>query len=256
MQRLRRRACSRSCRRARPTTTCCCTGRSTICRGRPAGLMRQYGMHENAWLTESSDRHAWPLKLLDAGYSLRFHLRRAARAARSRATARCVAPGGRYRGAAWCRRRAACPSRRSTGCSSCEASGRTVVVRSLAQDVPGFGKLEARRARVAGDARRSPHCAAAAGRRGYATLAQASRAARAGGRGRSCVHAPRARRRPRLLLREPRATAFDGWLRLATPAEAALLLDPLTGRRARRPLKHRRRRHVRASIYSSRAANR
>ena len=62
---------------------------------RSDGLMQQYGVHENKWLTNRQPA-ASPRKLLESGYSLRLRFRCAAQSG-ARERRGPVAPGARYR---------------------------------------------------------------------------------------------------------------------------------------------------------------
>jgi len=191
----------------------------------PAGLMRQYGMHDNAWLTESSTGKR-ALKLLAAGVS--FDLVSDAQLARLTVErGALIAPGGRYAALL-------VPAARRISKTTLarlielKHAGAPVVFEALPEDVPGFAQLAQRRAQfrtmLANPALRGavtdvdtqlaqlriPHEPAAAAGLGVV------RRARPDGHDYFFVNLG--------------ATAFDGWLALGKPAAAALLLDPLTGK--------------------------
>ena len=186
---------------------------------------------------------------------VRLHLRRAARAAARARWRSSWRPGGRYarhRGSA---PRAACPSRDAAQTlRDCDEAARRGV-RSCPQDVPGYGRLEARRA-SSRSCSRNRRCGR--GRRAdiearSLELGVRARAAPAAG---LALHPPRARRRLRLFPRQSRrqGTSTAG-CSSATPASLRVLLDPLTGAQARRPLRTGTR-GWRRSICSSPAASR
>jgi hypothetical protein len=188
-----------------------------------AGLMEQYGVHENKWLTEAPvGRMA--AKLLQEGYAFDF----VSDAQLQRVSVKdgvLVAPGGRYRVIA-------VPATRRMSVETLErlrdlaAQGAHVTFESLPQDVPGFGNLDARRARL------------------HALLEDPVIRASVSGGGASTAGLPQeeAAKAGLALIRRARADghdyffanqtgqAFDGWLQLGTPGNFAMILDPLTGR--------------------------
>jgi hypothetical protein len=112
----------------------------------PAGLMRQYGMHENAW---SKDSHAGrlALRLLNAGYSFDF-VSDAQLPQLTTESASIFSTGGLYDVIV-------VPATRRMPLESLQAlhdlarDGARVVFESPPEDVPGFGKLAERRAAFA-----------------------------------------------------------------------------------------------------------
>jgi len=191
----------------------------------PVGLMRQYGMHDNAWLTESSTGKL-ALKLLSAGYS--FDLISDAQLARLRVErGALVAPGGRYAALLLPAARRI-PLATVAKLIELRHSGAPVVFEELPQDVPGFGHLEERRARLrtmlADPALRRPPGDMDAQ---LARLRIPREPAAAAG----IAFVRRARPEGHdYFFVNLGATAFDGWLGLGKPAAAAVLLDPSTGR--------------------------
>jgi hypothetical protein len=190
------------------------------------GLMRQLGMHENGWLVDSS-MGRMALRLLEAGYTFDFvsdaqlHALRVERGA-------VVAPGGTYK-------LIVIPAARRMSVESLakllalEEAGATLRFESLPTDVPGYGRLAARRAEL------KALLAKYATRGGGATDIDAElgklglRREAASAAGLSFI------RRARddgfdYFFANLGPAHFDGWLQLATPAAAVMLFDPLTGR--------------------------
>jgi hypothetical protein len=190
-----------------------------------AGLMRQYGMHDNGWLVDSSTgREA--LALLQAGYS--FDLISDAQLQRVEVDhGALVAPGGRYQVVL-------IPAARRMPVATLERllalkrRGARVIFATLPADVPGFGTLEARRAELkallAALELREPagEVAARLERLGIRREAAAAN-------GLAFIRRARGDGYDYFLV-NLRAGTFDGWLPLATAAGSALIMDPLTGR--------------------------
>jgi hypothetical protein len=193
----------------------------------PAGLMRQYGMHENAWLTESSTAHV-ALKLLDAGYTFDLVSDAQLRQLKVEGGA-LVAPGGRYPVLLVPAARRI-PVATLARLQELARAGAVVVFESLPQDVPGFGHLEERRAQLR-TLLADPALRAAVAQPDVATrLAQLGiRREPAAAAGLAFVRRARPEGHDYFFVNLG-AKAFDGWLSLGTEAAAALLLDPLTGR--------------------------
>jgi hypothetical protein len=191
-----------------------------------AGLMEQYGVHENKWLTESAAGRL-SAKLLQAGFTFDFvsdaQLQRV-----SVNKGALVAPGGRYRVIV-------VPAARRMPVETLERlrdlakRGARVMFESLPQDVPGFGKLESRRAalqklledpllRAASVGEQLEHTLAATIPREQAAAVGLAHIRRASAEGHDYFFANLG------------ANAFDGWLQLGVAASSAKILDPLTGR--------------------------
>ncbi len=187
-----------------------------------AGLMEHYGVHENKWLTEApAGRMA--AKLLQAGYSFDF----VSDAQLLRVTVKdgaLVTPGGRYRSLV-------VPATRRMSVETLERlrdlikQGARVQFESLPQDVPGFGNLEVRRAKLRALLEDPALRAGVVGENlpgGPVPQEQASQA--------GLAHIRRARPDGYdYFFANLTGTAFDGWLQLGTPGEFAMILDPLTG---------------------------
>jgi hypothetical protein len=180
-----------------------------------AGLMEHYGVHENKWLTEApAGRMAG--EALAGGLLVRFRFRRAvATPDRER---RCDRGAGRplpQHGG---------PATRRMSVETLERlrdlvkQGARVEFESLPQDVPGFGSLEARRAKLRA-LLEDPALRAGVGRR---KSAFGLGAARAGVPGRTRAHPSRSPRRLRLLLRQPHG---QGIRRLAAARYAGRIRD-------------------------------
>ena len=187
-----------------------------------AGLMEHYGVHENKWLTEApAGRMA--AKLLQAGYSFDF----VSDAQLARLTVKggaIVAPGGRYR----C---IVVPATRRMSVETLERlrdllkQGARVEFESLPQDVPGFGNLEARRAKLRTLIEDPALRAAVAGENLPSGSLPQEQAPQVG-----LAHIRRARPDGHdYFFANLTGKAFDGWLQLGTPGEAAMILDPLNG---------------------------
>jgi hypothetical protein len=192
-----------------------------------AGLMEQYGVHENKWLTDSpSGRLA--ANLLKAGYA--FDFVSDAQLLQLKVDGRAfVAPGGgRYRAIV-------VPGTRRMSVETLtqlrELAKRTgrVIMESLPQDVPGLSRLEARRAKLRRLATSPALTLAVVGQDIEPALMKQGvpqePAALAG-----LAHIRRARSDGHdYFFANLTGKAFDGWLQLGTPAEDAMILDPLTG---------------------------
>jgi hypothetical protein len=191
----------------------------------PRGLMRQLGVHENAWLVESSAGRL-AHKLLDAGYSFDF-VSDAQLASLTFRDGALVAPGQRYRAIVVPSARRI-PEQTLAKLVELRKAGATVVYGARPQDVPGYGNLESRRASFARslaqipDAAIAPDIVAA-----LETLAiPRERAAQAG-----LSYTRRARDDGHdYFFTNLGEREFDGWLPLARSVKSAWLMDALTGR--------------------------
>jgi hypothetical protein len=190
------------------------------------GLMRQYGMHENKWLVDSAAGRL-ALELLAAGYAFDF-ISDAQLARLEVQGGTLVAPGGRYRALVVPRARRIDPAT-LTRMRDLSARGAQMVFAALPEDVPGFGRLEQRRAELARLVA-DPRLVAAVARpdilRALARLPLRREAAPAAGL--NFVRRARAGGSDYFLVNVG-ASRFDGWLELATPAKRALLMNPLDG---------------------------
>ena len=191
----------------------------------PEGLMRQLGVHENKWLTESSAGRL-AIELLHAGYG--FDFISDAQIAQLRVEGGAlVAPGGRYRALVIPRLRRISLS---TLASLSRLEGAPVLAEAVPQDVPGLGELESRRAKFAKAlaemrwAERMVHADVSAALRNLGVVPEPASRVPLG-------HLRRAREDGfDYFFVNHGATAFTGWLQLATRADAALIMEPLTGR--------------------------
>jgi hypothetical protein len=190
----------------------------------PAGLMRPLGMHDNAWLTDSSTGRL-ALKLLARGYS--FDLISDAQLQRLRIEqGALVAPGGRY-AALLVPAARRIPLATVARMKELKRAGAPVLFEALPQDVPGFGNLEERRAQLRAllaDATLRDSAADFDTQLQRLSLTQEPAAAA----GLAFVR----RARPGghdYFFANLGGQAFDGWLTLGRNAAAALLLDPLSG---------------------------
>jgi hypothetical protein len=192
-----------------------------------AGLMEQYGVHENKWLTESSTGRL-AAKLLQAGFAFDF----VSDAQLQRVTASggaLVAPGGRYQVivVAATRRMSIETLQRLRELAK---QGSRVLFESPPQDVPGLASLEPRRATLrallADPAFRTAVVGDKIERALDASKVQREQAPQAG-----LAHIRRARADGHdYFFANLTGKAFDGWLQLGTPGQSAMILDPLTGR--------------------------
>jgi hypothetical protein len=188
----------------------------------PQGLMRQLGVHENQWLTESATARM-AFALMNAGYS--FDFVSDAQLAQLRVEdGALVAPGGRYRMLVIPRVR-----RMSLGTLGTLAKLKPMTVfEALPEDVPGLGELDARRQefrRVLSDPAWS--------RRVHADVPGALKSSglvpEQAGRALNYIRRARDDGHDYFFVNHG-AAAFDGWLQLATGAAGALLMDPLSAR--------------------------
>jgi hypothetical protein len=192
-----------------------------------AGLMEQYGVHENKWLTESSTGRL-AAKLLQAGFAFDF----VSDAQLQRVTASrgaIVAPGGRYQVivVAATRRMSVDTLQRLRDLAK---QGARVLFESLPQDVPGFGSLEPRRATLHTLLADPAFRAAVVGEDVERALdTRKVRREEAPQKGLAHIRRMRADGHD-YFFANLTGKAFDGWLQLGTSAGSALLLDPLSGR--------------------------
>jgi hypothetical protein len=191
-----------------------------------SGLMEQYGVHENQWLTDSATGRLGA-KLLRAGFA--YDLISDAQLQRVKARGdEVIAPGGRYRVIV-------VPAARRMSVETLERlvvlarQGARVFFEASPQDVPGLGRLEARRAKFAALLADPALREATLGEKLEAVLATIARREPAAPAGLSYIR--RAQRAGHdYFFANLGTAAFDGWLELGVSAESATLLDPLTGR--------------------------
>jgi hypothetical protein len=189
------------------------------------GLMHQLGVHENAWLVESSAGRL-AHKLLDVGYSFDF-VSDAQLAGLSVADGEIVSAGSRHRAIVVpVARRISAPTLAKL--VELQKAGAKIVFAARPQDVPGNGDLAARRAAFAQALAQIPDSAVASDvvdaleklglRREAASHAglQWIRRARADGAD--------------YFFANLGGKTFDGWLSLATRVESAVLMDAVSGR--------------------------
>ena len=193
---------------------------------RSDGLMQQYGVHENKWLNDSSTGRI-ATKLLESGYAFDFVSDAQLHALRVN-DGMIVAPGGRYRVIVVPAARRM-PVETLARLRELTKQGDRVIYESLPQDVPGYGNLNARRAAFR-SLLAAPELKAAVladldlaltrhgVRREQAAQAGLAHIRRARGEGFDYFFANLGEK------------AFDGWLQLASTAESAMILDPMTGR--------------------------
>jgi hypothetical protein len=201
-----------------------------------AGLMEQYGVHENKWLTDSpAGRMA--ANLLKDGYA--FDFISDAQLMRLKVDNRMlVAPGGGRYLALVVPAASRMPVETLTQLRELAKQSGRVVIESLPQDVPGLGRLEARRTELRGLVAAPALTRAVAGNAIAPALIKhgvpQEQAPQVG-----LAHIRRARADGHdYFFANLTGKAFDGWLSLGTPGEAAMILDPLTGRAGAAAVKH------------------
>ena len=186
------------------------------------GLMRQLGVHEDKWLTESATARV-AFELMNAGYSFDF-ISDAQIAQLRLENGLVVAPGGRYRALVIPRVR-----RMSlTTLAHLSTLQARTVFEALPEDVPGLANLESRRAKLTRTLADSswaarvarPDVSGALNALGI-TPEQAGRTLNYTRRARDGGHD--------YFFVNHGASGFNGWLQLATPVESALIMDPLSG---------------------------
>ena len=193
-----------------------------------AGLMEQYGVHENQWLAESAAGRL-SAKLLRAGNAFDFVSDAQLLRLEVEGSTFIAPGGGRYRVIV-------VPATRRMSVETLarlhELAKRTgrIIFESLPRDVPGQSRLEARRTRYRELAAEPALTLAVAGDDIEAALVkqgvrheQAPQAGLAHIRRASSVGFD-------YFFANLTGNAFDGWLRLGTPGESAMILDPLSGR--------------------------
>jgi hypothetical protein len=194
---------------------------------RSDGLMQQYGVHENKWLTDSSFGRI-ATQLLDQGFSFDF-VSDAQLLGITVEQGALAAPGGRYRVIV-------VPGTRRMSVETLARlqqltkQGATVIFEALPDDVPGYGRLAQRRAEFRSLRSSRELAQAVAG----ANLAQAL--------DRKGVRREQAPQVGLNFIRRVRSDgydyflvnlggkAFEGWLQLGTAGNSAMILDPLSGR--------------------------
>jgi alpha-L-rhamnosidase len=193
----------------------------------PRELMRQYGMHENAWLVDSSAGRMGQ-SLIDAGYS--FDLISDAQLQKLQVEqGALVAPGGRYRVIV-------VPAARRMSVEtlgklvSLREAGAQMLFESLPDDVPGLGKLEDRRAQfrtLLGRTHSGDVVSPDGVIRSLGQLSVPREGAAAAGLG--FIRRATSEGHDYFFVNLS-ARPFDGWLALGTSAAYAVVLDPLSGR--------------------------
>jgi len=196
----------------------------------PQGLMRQLGVHENAWLTETEFGQL-ARSLIEAGYSVDF--------ISDAQLERLSTQHGVFFGAqsAWMALIVPKTRRMSVDTLSrldlLARLGGQVMFTALPEDVPGYARLDERRATLAkllesAWLRRSLVADVPAALRKLGVTPEPAAAA-----GLSFVRRFRDGGGVDYFFANQAAQEFDGWLGLTVHAASALLLDPLTGRAGR-----------------------
>ncbi|HWA86212.1 MAG TPA: glycosyl hydrolase [Opitutus sp.] len=192
----------------------------------PAGLMRQFAVHDVSWLRDSSTGRL-AAQLSAQGYSFDYLSDAQLRATRTDHAA-LIAPGGnRYRTLVVPAARRL-PVETLARLLALAHEGATVIFQKPPEDVPGYGRLAERRARFhALLAKISPSLV-------RADIPAALRSAgipreSAAGFGLSFIRRANDLSGHDYFFANLTATPFDGWLVLGTPAASAVLCNPLTG---------------------------
>lgn len=190
----------------------------------PAGLMKQYGVHDRKWL-EGSPFEKTARALLGSGHGVDYISDDQLRQVRAEAGALVAPGGGRYR-AIVVPATKHMPVETLIQLFALKQQGTAVLFEALPEDVPGLGNLEWNRARF----QKIRTALGAPETDVPATLARL---------GVICEPAPetglefirRAHEDGRsYFFTNLTDRPFDGWLALGAPAQAAVLTDPLTGR--------------------------
>ncbi len=194
---------------------------------RSDGLMQQYGVHENKWLTEAAAGRI-AAKLLESGYSFDFISDAQLNQVRVK-NGVLTTPGARYRAIVIPATRRM-PVETLARLADLLKQGAKVIIESLPQDVPGYGRLEARRAELRALLSSAGLAAAVAGDDLQAAL-EKHKVPREQASQSGLAHIRRARTDGHdYFFANLGGRAFDGWLQLGTADGFAMLLDPLSGR--------------------------
>jgi hypothetical protein len=191
-----------------------------------SGFMTQYGVHEIGWLMETRFAKA-ALRLIAAGYSFDF-ISDAQLARLEVEKGALIAPGGRYRVIVVPAVTRMAPATLAR-LAELQRRGAALVFEQLPEDVPGYAELAARRAQLSKTLAEPALRAALAPNGIEARLSEL--AVRREGAGAAGLGFTRSARDDGFdyFFTNLGAQAFDGWLDLAVPAQAALILDPLNG---------------------------
>ncbi len=191
------------------------------------GLMRQFSVHENQWLT-GSPAGKLAMTLLDAGYSFDFISDAQIAQLRSE-RGQLVAPGGTYR-ALLVPQLHRMPLATLRQLDALSKAGARLLFQSLPDDVPGFEDLETRRSQLQQLLSGPAWAARVTGEDLSGAVNELGVVAEPAGRAK-LAHVRRARPDGYdYFFANLGADDFDGWLPLARPLQSALLMDPLSGR--------------------------
>lgn len=191
----------------------------------PAGLMKMFGVHDVKWMTEQPVG-AVARKLMERGYTFDYLSDAQLLGTRAEGTA-LVTPGRtRYRVLV-------VPAVRRMPVATLQKladlarAGATVVFEKLPEDVPGYGRLEARRAEFKAALARLDRAAVKPDI--LAAVAPHARREAVADHGISFIR----RALPEghaYFLTNLGAVAHDGWVKIGAPGRAMALADPLDGR--------------------------
>ncbi len=213
---------------------------------RPEGLMQQYGVHDRKWL-EGSSFEAVATQLMKLGYGFDSVSDAQLLATKAGRDGGLDTPGGHYRVLI-------VPATRHMPVETLRhivelaRSGVFIHLLELPADVPGLGRLEERRAELrqlsqtVGELSRSKRHALGLGRGAGAgglnetVLKQRARPEPAAAAGLEFIRRAHDDGHSYFLVNLT-GQSFDGWLALGTPANTAVLTDPLTGRTGLAPLR-------------------
>ncbi len=192
----------------------------------PDGLMRQFGVHDNGWLVNSSTG-ALMRRLIAEGIT--FDLISDAQLQRLKVSKdSLIARGGAYR-AMFVPAARRMPLETLRKLAELRDAGAKVFFESFPVDVPGNGRLPERRAELR-ELLARPAFANAAITAGAPLLLQPLGIRQEGAARAGLAFVRRAREDGYdYFFANLGADSFDGWLELGTPAAAAWILDPLTG---------------------------
>jgi len=194
------------------------------------GLMRQYGVHDRKWL-EGSAFAAVATQLMKKGHAFDYVSDAQLLATKAGRDGGLDTPGGHYRALIVPATRHM-PVETLAHLSALVKSGAQVLFEALPEDVPGLGRLDERRSRFT--ALRAGLPAAGAGLDALDRFSLTTEPAAAAGL--EFIRRVHADGRSYFFVNLT-GRPFDGWLALGTPAYAAELTDPLTGRTGSAPLR-------------------
>jgi len=197
------------------------------------GLMKQYGVHDRTWLNGSAFERV-ARDLIKAGYSIDYLSDDQLQHTRVEGGSLVTPGGGRYR-AVVIPATKHMPVETLSKLLVLQQGGGAVLYDAAPEDVPGLGKLEERRAQFRSIRDGIARSGASVGN--IVETLQQRGAVREPVAATGLEYIRRAHATGRdYFFTNLTAQPFDGWLGLGTPARAATLTDPLTGRSGSAPL--------------------